>query len=268
MTSRAKSADYYADGLGVASYDCLLNGAAVEGDIAFYLECARQFGGPVLELATGTGRVLVPLAMQGIEITGLDLSGAMLARAAEKLHAQGIDHERVQLVEADMTNFELGRQFALAIVPFRSFQHVTEPAAQRAALRCIHRHLKPGGFLVIDMFDPCFHKMVDPGAIVGTVREARDSVSDTLFRRTVVARDVDFVRQVVCETMLLQALDSQGTVIAEESAVWALKWMERQETVYLLELCGFEPLAEYSDFRKSPPAYGKEQLWVACKVDR
>ncbi len=266
MTSNASLADYYADGLGVASYDLLLNGAAVEGDIAFYLDCARQFGGPVLELATGTGRVLLPLARQGVEIVGLDRSRAMLARAEDKLRAEGVARTRVQLVEADMMDFDLGRQFALVIVPFRSFQHLTEPVAQRAALRCVHRHLKPRGHLVLHLFDPWFPNLVDPVTMVGNTREARDPTHGVVFRRTTISRDVDFVHQVVRETMRLEAVDSEGTSVAQEDTVWALKWMERQETANLLELCGFDPVAEYSDFRKSPPAYGKEQIWVARMV--
>ncbi len=36
----------------------------------------------------------------------------------------------------------------------------------------------------------------------------------------------------------------------------------RQEMAYLFELCGFQIVAQYSDFEGSPPAYGREQLWV------
>ncbi len=44
-----------------------------------------------------------------------------------------------------------------------------------------------------------------------------------------------------------------------------MSWIYRREMRYLFELTGFEVLAEYSDFAKSPPAYGKEQIWVARK---
>lgn len=257
---------YYAGGLGVDAYDLLLNEEVVAGDIAFYLDCAKRFGEPVLEIATGTGRVLVPLAQGGYDVTGLDLSTAMLRRAEHRLREQGLSDPRVKFVQGDMRRFDLGRQYALILVPFRSFQHLTEPAEQRAALGCMYRHLKPGGHLVLNLFDPRFDKLVDPNAMVGSTREGRDSTG-RLVRRTVIARDVDFLRQVVRDHMRIEVCEVNGFVAASEESEWALRWMQRQETAYLLELSGFEVVAEYSDFDRSPPAYGKEQIWIARRRD-
>lgn len=67
---------YYAGGRGVELYDLFTGAGLLAGDIEFYLECARRFGGPILELGTGTGRVLVPLADAGHEVVGMDLSSA------------------------------------------------------------------------------------------------------------------------------------------------------------------------------------------------
>ena len=74
---------YYASGLGVETYDLLHD--PITSDIAFYLKCASRFGDPVLELGTGTGRVLLPLVEAGYEVTGLDLSPAMLRLARAKV---------------------------------------------------------------------------------------------------------------------------------------------------------------------------------------
>jgi SAM-dependent methyltransferase len=259
---------YYNAGIGVTYYDLWINPAVVDGDVAFYRACAREFGEPVLELGTGTGRVLVGLAEQGVEIAGLDLSPAMLAQAEAKVRARGLNGPRVQLVSGDMTKFDLGRTFGLVIVPFRSFQHVVELEAQRSALLAMHRHLKPGGHVVIDLFDPRFDLLVDAGSPAAMGREVRDPASGNTVRRTIAARDVDFVRQVVHEIMWLEVIDPSGRTIAKEETRWSLKWSARPEMRYLLELCGFKVVAEYSDFHKSPPAYGKEQIWVARKVER
>jgi ubiquinone/menaquinone biosynthesis C-methylase UbiE len=61
----------------------------MKGDIDFYIACAHEFGGPILELATGTGRVLWPIAAAGFEIAGLDISTAMLTQARAKGRAGG-----------------------------------------------------------------------------------------------------------------------------------------------------------------------------------
>src|SRR5262245_35858109 len=104
------------------------------GDVAFYLDCARRFGRPVLELATGTGRVLIPLAKAGYEVVGLDAAPAMLEVARAKLGREPELAARVALVEGDMRDFSLGRRFPLTLIPARAFQHVVEPEDQRRTL--------------------------------------------------------------------------------------------------------------------------------------
>ena len=125
------------------------------GDVGFFVEAARESGGPVLEVGCGTGRVLIPTARAGIEITGLDLSPHMLAICREKLKTESQDvQSRIRLVEGDMRQFELGRTFRLVTLPFRPFQHLTTVEEQLACLGCLRRHLAEGGKLILDIFKP------------------------------------------------------------------------------------------------------------------
>lgn len=253
---------YYGCTLAVATYDALVADAgSIAGDVAFYVECARRCGGPVLELATGTGRVLIPVAKAGYAAVGLDASAQMLRIARAKLAGEPDIAARVELAEGDMRDFALGRRFALALIPARAFQHVVEPEHQRRVLQCVRRHLEPGGHLVVDLFDPSLEGLARPADAM-PVREVRHPVSGNLIRRTVTARRNDAFRQVVHETLRIEELDGQGRVVASEETSWALRWCLRQEMAYLLELCGFDIVAQYSDFKGSPPAYGREQLWV------
>src|SRR5215470_962310 len=73
------------------------------GDAEFYRDLARETGGPVLELGCGTGRVLLPIAQEGMACTGLDLSPAMLAALRRKNPPPTL-----RLVEAPMQDFDLG----------------------------------------------------------------------------------------------------------------------------------------------------------------
>ena len=66
-------------------YDLYFTG--LEGDVEFYVEEALETGAPVLELGCGTGRILVPSALAGVHITGLDLSAELLKSARQKLAA-------------------------------------------------------------------------------------------------------------------------------------------------------------------------------------
>ena len=79
----------------------------------------------------------------------------MLARCRATLAGEPDEvRRRVQLVQADMTSFALGRRFALITSPFRGFQHLTNVERQLACLARCHAHLAPGGRLVLDLFNP------------------------------------------------------------------------------------------------------------------
>jgi SAM-dependent methyltransferase len=128
-------------------------------DIAMYAGFAaattRAAGGAgrVLELACGSGRLLIPLAAAGHTATGLDASPAMLALAREKLRAAGLAR-KVRLVEGDMRHFDLGRAFDLVIVGLNSLMHLETQHDQYETLLAAARHLTPVGRLVVDLFNP------------------------------------------------------------------------------------------------------------------
>ena len=86
---------------------------------------AQALGGPLLELGCGTGRLTLPLARAGHRIVGIDTAPHMLARCRTKLEAEpGPVRDRVTLVEADMTSFDLNEGFAQIHCPFGSFHHL------------------------------------------------------------------------------------------------------------------------------------------------
>jgi SAM-dependent methyltransferase len=132
-------------------------------DLAMYAGFARaagagqRAGAGVLELACGSGRCLLPLAAAGHDVTGLDVSPAMLALAranAEGQRLHGGASGRVRLVEGDMRDFALERTFGLIFIALNSLMHLDTQADQLRAIRCAGRHLAPGGRLLIDLFNP------------------------------------------------------------------------------------------------------------------
>jgi SAM-dependent methyltransferase len=106
-------------------------------------------GGSALELGIGTGRVAIPLHEQGVDITGIDASEAMIARLKGKPQSGGID-----IVAADFAQFQLGRTFDLIYVVFNTFFALTTQEQQLACLRSISTHLNPGGSFLIEAFIP------------------------------------------------------------------------------------------------------------------
>lgn len=255
--------EFYRGGLAVESYELFLADARLAGDIDFYLNLARAHPGPVLDLGAGAGRVLLPLAQAGVTVTGVDKSEAMLAMARTRIDGAAEDvRRRVTLVHSPMEAFASDQEYGLVLIPARSFQHLVEPALQRMALRRAWSALRPGGLLVVDMFDPAFDMVVGTPHL-SPPREVEDPVSSRRFRRTCIERWTDPHKQIVGERLLVEELDLSGGVLASQETAWSLRWSTRQEMAWLLELSGFEMVAQYSDFQENAPRYGGEQLWVA-----
>ena len=126
------------------------------GSLEHYLRVARASAGGVLELACGTGRLTIPIAQALAQdvarpVVGLDLAPAMLAGARRKAADAGVD---VELVEADMRSFALGRRFGMIFVAFNSLLHLTTNEALGECLARVREHLAPNGVFAFDVFNP------------------------------------------------------------------------------------------------------------------
>ena len=257
---------HYTDGIGAATYDLFCGGETPSGDLAFYRDCADRFGGPILELGAGTGRVAMALAEAGHKVTGVELSSAMLETATAKLSGRPDLADRVRFIRGDMADFSFGERFATTIIAARSFQHVVTAEGQRATLAAVHRHLQSGGHLVLDLFDPRLDILSAGAAGDLPSRTVPCPKTGHTVRRTITDRQVDPMLQTIAEILLFEEIDTSGKVVRTEETSWCLRWPLRQEMRYLLELTGFQVVDEFSDFRGSPPDYGREQLWVARAV--
>ena len=221
-------------------------------DVAFYVDLCRAAQGEVLELGCGTGRILIPAAEAGCTITGLDQSGFMLDRCRAKLleHPPEVQ-KRVMLVEADMTNFSLGRTFALATVPFRPLQHLLSIEEQLSFLACVRRHLTPGGTLALDVFHPDLKRLASPASD----DEFEDTPEHTLadgrrLRRTYRLTAKHIAAQTNDAELIyyIQGTDGNTTRIVH---AFPLRYYFRFELEHLLVRAGFQVQRLFGTFDKS-----------------
>ncbi|MGH7339006.1 MAG: class I SAM-dependent methyltransferase [Candidatus Rokuibacteriota bacterium] len=239
---------------------------ATRPDVRFYVEAARESGGPVLELGCGTGRVLVPTARSGTEIVGLDASVGMLEVCRRRLRTEPPEvRGRASLQRADMRNFDLGRTFRLVTIPFRPFQHLLTIEDQLACLAAIRRHLAADCRLVFDVFNPSIHNLAEPPDGAETNEEPPFTLPDG---RTVVRRhrmlDRDLIRQVNTGELVYYVTHPDGR---QERLVhpFQMRCVFRFEAEHLLARAGFMVDQVYSDFDRSPygSRYPGELIFVA-----
>lgn len=131
---------------------------APAGAIDFLAAEARAAGGgPILELAAGTGRLALPLAERGHEVWGLDASPAMLERLRAKPGADAL-----RIVEADMADYSLERtDFSLVFVAATSLFTLLSQELQLACFAAGARHLRPDGRFVVEAFVPDLSRFTD-----------------------------------------------------------------------------------------------------------
>jgi SAM-dependent methyltransferase len=131
------------------------------GDVDLYRALARRTGGPILELAVGSGRIAVPLAEDGHRVVGVDIDRAMLDRARARIaEAPPEVGARIELVEGDMTDaaahpsVRAAGPYALAILALNSIIILPTAERQRAVLDAMARSLAPDGIAVVDVWLP------------------------------------------------------------------------------------------------------------------
>ncbi|MDX1615633.1 MAG: class I SAM-dependent methyltransferase [Candidatus Promineifilaceae bacterium] len=238
-------------------------------DVEFFVEATKAANGPVLEVGCGTGRVLIPTARAGVDVVGLDMSAAMLAQCRARLQQESNEtRARVQLIRADMRDFELDRSFNLVTLPFRPFQHLTTVEEQLGCLAAIRRHLVTGGRIILDVFNPWLEKLVEDNLGQEYGQEPEFTAPDgrrVIRRHKVVARDL--FNQVIHGELIYDVTHPDGR---EQRLVqpYRLRYLFRFEAEHLLVRSGFEIEALYSDYERQPygAKYPGELIFVARKA--
>jgi SAM-dependent methyltransferase len=126
------------------------------GDLHLYRAMAERTGGPVLELAAGSGRLAVPLAIAGHTVVAVDNDPAMLERAARAWDAGRGSRptDALRLINDDLTTLRLGERFGLVVLALNTLLLLGDADAQASAFRTIAAHLRPDGVAVVDVVLP------------------------------------------------------------------------------------------------------------------
>jgi SAM-dependent methyltransferase len=232
-------------------------------DVPLYLDYARRTGGPILELACGSGRLMGPLLELGEEVIGLDSSAPMLERARQFLSKGNANRmpRGASLQQADVRSFRLKQRFQLAIYGLDSFGLLDGIDDQLAALRSIRDHLQPGGLLVIDVSNGNGRGAEPTDELVLQYDGFDPETGLPLSKWT--ARSTDHGEQVDHYTYFYDQVGEDGLV--RRSVVRLnLRYFGRFELELLLQQAGLEPEMFYGSYDLVPYAAGSERLIVVA----
>ena len=222
-------------------------------DLPFYVDLAKQIGGPILEMGCGTGRVLLPIARMGIEIHGLDNAPTMLGILRERIQNEPEQvRSKIALHQGDMRQFRGQKKYALVTIPFRPMQHMYTLEDQVAALKTGAFHLDDNGILALDVFFPKFQLMdVGIGEEMLELEWPARSHPGRIVRRYFKKDAVDKIHQVFSVTFIFRTYHNE-TLVSEETERIKLSYYAYPQLKALFRLAGLEAVEEYGSFSKTP----------------
>jgi SAM-dependent methyltransferase len=209
-------------------------------DLPFWLSLAEREAGPVVEWGAGTGRISVPLAAAGHDVTAIEISGRMVERGEEK-------SESVEWVVGDMRGVDPKRRYGLAICAFNSFLCLRSVDDALAFLRNAHEHLVLGGLLGIEVsaFSP--EELVDPPGGPALRHDFTRELGDGRLERFSVSH-YDAATQLMHMRLFYERYDASGTLENRRAHDLTIRVVGQSELDLMLRLTGFEVEAVYGGF--------------------
>lgn len=241
-----------------------LEHADFRDDVDLFLSFADIVGDPILEMGCGSGRILIPLAQAGFDVTGIDQSPAMLGRARAACDSLRLDGS-IRLVEGSMqdANAAPGGPFGLVIFSLNALMHLPTVAEQRAALVSALRALDPKGQLIIDLMNPTPDHLNSLGSapILEGSWELRDGSTVDKWAH----RRIHSTTQII-DTLLWYDLVGIDGAFRRTRTRLPLRYIHAAELELLLELTGFTEVRMYGSYEMDPLADESERLFVTAEV--
>jgi SAM-dependent methyltransferase len=229
-------------------------------DVDVHLGFARRFGGPLLELACGTGRLLGPLAQAGFAMTGVDSSPAMLQRARERMARLGVE---ATLVEQRLEALDLPTRFRTIILGLDSFGLLIKRDDQLSALRAARGHATHDGRLILDVSNGNLRGSSEPPEellhdLTLPDPETGRPITKFILRRARPSEQLD-------ELLFFYDEQDERSYLRRTSVELRLRWFTRFELELLLQNAGWQVEELYGNYNMEPYGADSDRLLIVAR---
>jgi SAM-dependent methyltransferase len=225
----AKS-DWDYRGLAAECYD-LWFGTEPFWDQAFFHTSIAHNGGVALEIACGTGRLLVPFGRDGLRVEGVDASATMLAICREKAAKAGVTPVLHQQLMQDL---DLNRQYRTIFIPACSFQILAERDEAFETLRRLRDHLEPGGELLVTLAIPWHDFGLERQWRLRRAGQRPSDGATVLIHEATVSDRVEQLQDIWLRYEVFQ----DGLLVQSQLRTHHLRWYYKHEFALMLESVG------------------------------
>jgi SAM-dependent methyltransferase len=228
-----------------------------DADYPLTEQLARELGGPLLDLACGTGTMAIRLAEQGFQVTGVDIIPEMIAWAQEKALAQGVS---IEWVVADARTFQLQKQFPFIYMLGNAFQHFLTRADQEALLAGVREHLRPQGCFLFGTRNPSPHNLFQ----TRYAEPQQYAMPDGRRYMITEQQEYDPITQIQYYTFHEHWLGPEG-LQEKKKYHGALRYVFPQEMEALLYYNGLEIRSCYGSWQQEPLTGTSRSMIYVCR---
>ena len=232
-------------------------------DIKFYVEMAEKFGhGNVLEVGSGSGRILLEIAKKGINIDGLEPNKERFDCCKSKIDKlNDVVKNNVNIFQSFSSDYKTNKKYSLIIMPFRVIQEATSVNDQEETLKYIKTLLNPDGVLIFDVLYPSpklLCEFENNKNVELSQKHIQDKGMD--FYTSFVVKEIDTMKQTFSAERVYKCNDK------EVSYSWHSRYLTRYEAEYLLKYLNFKIADVWGDFEMTPLdsiSHPKNMIFVA-----
>lgn len=208
------------------------------GDVEYYFDRLKDIKGKILELGCGSGRVLIPLLQEGLDVDGLDNAQSMLNSCRRRCEALGLSP---LLIQAEMHAFTATTPYDAIIIPGGSFQLIEGRTAAIHTLQHIYAHLVENGIFMLDLFIPTNFSTTYHST------KTYESSSQDIIILDEKRVEVNWIEQKIISLLKYEKWSS-GALIQSELQRLPLSWYGVYEFISILENVGFKQIVLSADY--------------------